>query len=212
MDSHQSSEKSPAVLLVVAAVVLAAGAGLLAGTGSSSAGVALGCVAVLCAVVAVNRFTSLTGEVVPVWERVRREIERARRHNGSLVLVRLPLSPATGSVRAVAEQVEFLLRATDYVWVEDRSVLLLLADAERDSAHIAIERVVASLDGRATETPIIAAFPEDELTLGGLVDRLYPPRRVRPMSGRGRGRVQPTPVPAATLPVIAMDEERQASA
>ena len=93
---------------------------LLAGTGSSSAGVALGCVAVLCAVVAVNRFTGLTGEVVPVWERVRREIERARRHNGSLVLVRLPLSPATGSVRAVAEQVEFLLRATDYVWVEDR--------------------------------------------------------------------------------------------
>jgi hypothetical protein len=112
------------------------------------------------------------------WERVSREVERARRTNGSLVVARFPLAlasprPAWG----LAEQAERSLRGSDAIWVEGRSVILLLAGARRDDATSGIERVSTRFDGLLAAAPLVAAFPEDTLTFGGLVDALHPGRR-----------------------------------
>lgn len=191
---------------LLALVVLAWGSGLLLASDRLSLSIGLASLAVLCAGRALTRADrhSVAGAVVPVWEQVRREIERARRHNRSLVVARLTLEPAgMDNPYPIAEQAEYMLRATDSVWVENRSILLLLSEVDRHSAQVVVDRLVESLTGLVTES-ILASFPEDELTLGGLMDRLYPSRRIRPVSDRG---VKPMPVP-----VRVVETEQQATA
>ena len=205
-----SSSKTSAYSLVGATIVLAGASGLLLGAGTWEYGLALACVTVVLSGYVLKLLSAWTaaGETVPAWERVRREIERARRLNSSLVVARLPLTPSgTTEVHSIADRAEVLLRDSDAVWVEDRSILMLLADSDRDSAQNGIDRVVEEL-ADPLDGPIVASFPEDELTLGGLIDRLYPPRRVRPMSGIGGAAEEATP--PAVFPVD--DEGRQASA
>lgn len=121
------------------------------------------------------------------WERVRLEIERARRYDSSLVVARLPLSSSsTSDLRAALERIEIVLRDTDAVWMEDRSLFLLLTGADRESAEIGMQRVTDELSDVPVHTPQVVAFPGDVLTLGGLVDELFPPRRIRPLSAQNR--------------------------
>lgn len=203
MSTHHPAARSWSAAVAVGAVALASGAGVVAGRGSWVAGIAMAGLAACLLAVALHRLTaSSSGGVVPAWDRVRDEIERARRLNSSLVVARLRLAPPV-QPQPVADRVEQVLRGSDSVWVEGRSILVLLADADRGAAQHGIDRALRTVDDAVAET-LTAAFPGDEVTLGGLMDRLYPPRRVRPLSGRG--------TPSATATVIAVDEERQATA
>ena len=202
---------------MVAAVVLGWGSGVLLGTGREPWGIVMGCVAALCAAHAFNRMDPLTAASVgvPAWERVRTEIERARRHNRSLVVARLPLMPSEGeNARALADQAESVLRVGDTAWAENRSILLLLVETDGQAAEASIDRVVRTLDGRVKER-IVATFPEDVLTLGALVDRLYPSRRMRALRG-GASQSAGAPVPVVTVDtdrqVLTVDAERESTA
>jgi hypothetical protein len=113
------------------------------------------------------------------WERVRFEIDRARRRRSPLVVARLPLATRSPrAARALATRAGQLVRGSDAVWVEDRSMFVLMTDADRDSAKPGIDRVVAGLGGMLSVAPLVASFPADALTLGGLVAELHPRRRV----------------------------------
>lgn len=223
MSFHQSGPKSSAWVSLALAFVLAGIAGAFLQGGSWSVGAGIACVAVACAIVGLQLLQSwlTSSEVVTPWERVRREIERSRRHNSSLVVARLPLQSApTGAVRHAADHAEMLLRGNDAVWVEDGSLFLLLADTDRESAHNGIDRVVDELEDMPTAEPVVASFPEDVLTLGGLMDQLYPPRRVRPLATRRTRDLEPRPVeprpvrtPLHAEPTLAyVEDDRQASA
>ncbi len=202
---------------VVAAVVLGWVSGVLLGTEREPWGIAVGCVAALCAAQAFNRMDPLTAASVgvPAWERVRSEIERARRHNRSLVVARLPLVPSEGeNARALADMAESVLRVGDTAWGENRSVLLLLVETDGQAAEAVIDRVARTLDGRVKER-IVATFPEEVLTLGALVDRLYPSRRMRALRG-GVSQSAGAPVPVVTVDterqVLSVDAERESTA
>ena len=204
MVSSYASTRTAGASLVGLLLVLAAGAGALLAAGIWAWGLGAGALVSLCTAYALPRFaTSATGTAIPAWDLVRNEIERARRRNTSLVVTRFPLQrTVTDDPQGVADEAGLVLRGSDSVWVEGRSILILLADADRDSAQHGVDRVLERLDGFVTEG-VAAAFPGDEVTLGGLYDRLYPKRRVRPLSAR---RAQ-----TASVSAIAA-EEQQATA
>jgi hypothetical protein len=205
MNAQFTPDRTTGAVVLGLAVALAAGAGVLLDGGSWAAAAGVGAVAVGCAVSALRRLTAAGGgTAVPAWDRVRSEIERARRLNSSLVVARLPLrGSGADDPRPLADQAASTLRGSDSVWVEGRSILVLLADADRDSAQHGIDRVLTRLGGSVVDS-VAAAFPGDEVTLGGLVDRLYPPRRVRGLSG-GRDR-------SGKVAVLSVDGDKQATA
>ena len=107
------------------------------------------------------------------------ELERARRHNRPLVLARVVLSsrPDKVTARQWAEEVRSRLRATDVAWIERDGLTLLLPEGSRSQARFAIARVTAALRHRANPQPArIAVFPDDEITLAGLLDAIAHPR------------------------------------
>jgi hypothetical protein len=112
------------------------------------------------------------------WDRVRLEIDRARRQGGSLVVVRFSLatSPSLRSAWSLAQRAEQSLRGTDAVWCETRSLVLMLPGTDRDSAQAGIGRVVNGLDAQLSGAPVVVSFPEDVLTLGAMMDLVHPPR------------------------------------
>jgi hypothetical protein len=187
-----------------AAIVLAAAAGTLAGLGLKPWSLATAALVLGCAVRPLRRLTASTEvDVVSAWDRVRTEIERARRLNSSLVVARLPVrSSAAASMRDLADHTETVLRGGDSVWIEGRSIMVLLTDADREAAQHAVDRVVRRLDDTVTDS-VTAAFPGDVLTLGGLFDLLYPPRRVRPLSAPAGRR--------AEIALLAVDDEQHAT-
>ena len=146
-----------------------------------------------------------TQQSIAPWDRVRAEIERSRRQNSSLVVARVPLQRSpVAEAEAGARRAGGVLRGSDAVWAEDRSIFLMLADTDRHSAFVGINRVVDELDEAQLEAPLVASFPEDVLTLGGLIDQLYPPRRPRVLQGDGRR-------PEEVRPTLVLGDE-QASA
>lgn len=119
------------------------------------------------------------------WQRVRWELERARRHGRPLVLARLPLvaSADDATARQLPLEVRPLLRATDDVWVDRNDLMLLMPEVTSAQVQPALARVAAALGARAMSGGArVAAFPEDGLTLVALCQRIADPRSRR----RGR--------------------------
>lgn len=115
---------------------------------------------------------------------VRREMDRARRHERPFALVRVPLSTDTDAstaallsalVRPASDRTG--LRTVDRTWRIGNSLFLLLPETTADAARVAVSRVGAE-DAIADGRWPVAAFPEDGLTIGALFEALgaRPPR------------------------------------
>ncbi len=192
---------------LVGAFVLAVLAGDTAHRGAWGVASGLAVLGVALAIAGVGGLIRSLGaqQSIAPWDRVRAEIERSRRQNSSLVVARVPMQRSpVASAEAGARRAGVVLRGSDAVWAEDRSIFLLLADTDRHSAFVGINRVVDELDESQVEAPLVASFPEDVLTLGGLIDQLYPPRRPRMLQGDGRR-------PEEVRPTLVLGDE-QASA
>jgi hypothetical protein len=115
------------------------------------------------------------------WRQFRAELERSRRHDRQLSLLRLGLAaghPDRGNVAWVTRQA---FRCGDGVLVESDQLLVLLSEAGRAEAMRVIERL-SPADAKHTaafrwETIV---FPEDALTLHAMLEHVYSDAESRP--------------------------------
>jgi hypothetical protein len=99
---------------------------------------------------------------------LRHEVDRSRRHDHPLALVRLPVSDGQALTRAYRE-VAALKRSVDVVWVESRDVFVLLPEADRTGAKGFLARVRAAASPALALAEVrLACFPEDGLTPAAL--------------------------------------------
>lgn len=115
------------------------------------------------------------------WRVVQVELERARRFGLSLVVARIPVSGSAQHIERVSERLSACIRRFDLAWVEDDAVMLMLTGVDRVHAERVISDKIAAERGLQLELVGIAAFPDDGLTVGGLMDRLD---RDRPFGDR----------------------------
>ncbi|MGA8210901.1 MAG: hypothetical protein WB441_02375 [Nocardioidaceae bacterium] len=203
-----SGARASASTLIVTNVALGLTAGVLMADGNLVLGPALAVVALACAFVTARIVVGwLDRTAVTGWERLRQEIERARRHNSSLVVARLPITATPeASASSLVRRATASLRGVDHAWVEGRSLYVMLAGADRQSAQHGVRRVVSVADGLLSGTPMLAALPGDVLTMGALLDQLHPTDR----SQSALGRVPQQAVPR--LESVRVDAEGQATA
>ena len=172
------------VLTVVASVAGLATGRLLSEPGSDLLVIALGAIVGLCAFAAWIATQPGSGVLhASGREAFRAELDRARRHRRTFAIARLELAAevadgtdvgdaADGIDRATIALIGASLRITDRAWLEDGDALILLPESDRATAEAFAERVRAAAPGRFTERLGIAAFPDDGLTSGALLDAL----------------------------------------
>ncbi len=111
-----------------------------------------------------------------------RELDRARRHNRPLAIVRVPTPTSMGSLTgeaatakgktALAQDVlafSRVLRSYDVVWAQPGNVFLLLPELDKDQAYASLERVRRTAHYLVPKQGVqIVAFPEDGITAGAL--------------------------------------------
>jgi hypothetical protein len=93
------------------------------------------------------------------WRAFHRELQRARRMECPLALLRFPASDP-----AAAAAVAGLVRETDLAWRDEGDVFVALPAAERATAISFVERAARMVDGLADLPVWIAVFPVDGLT------------------------------------------------
>jgi uncharacterized membrane protein len=111
-------------------------------------------------------------------EALRRELDRARRHRRTFAIIRLPiaeqlrlLDDATDGVAdATLRALGTMLRVTDWAWVNDGAVLVLLPEADRAMATAFLDRARQVAPDRFSGPAGIALFPDDGVTSGALLD------------------------------------------
>lgn len=97
------------------------------------------------------------------------ELERARRHQRPLTLVRID---APQLADRDDEDLSIQLRRTDHVYAAGRSVYVLAPETDRASADRLAKRLATQLDLDEQEHVQVACFPEDEVSSGALLGRL----------------------------------------
>jgi hypothetical protein len=103
---------------------------------------------------------------------VRRELNRARRYERHIALLRIKL-PDFAATRTT-EELQASVRETDVVWMDGSSTYLFLPDTDSPGASILAERLreaLADLDGT---TVTAAVFPDHGATFGALLQQLSP--------------------------------------
>jgi len=114
------------------------------------------------------------------YDEVRREMDRARRHERPFALARVQFSVNAGgkapSARWMMEQLSVassrrLWRSTDRFWRNGRSLYLILPETTARSAEAMVTRAVRERSD-LLELGTIVAFPEDGVTIGSLFARL----------------------------------------
>lgn len=107
------------------------------------------------------------------------ELERSRRHERPLGLVRIARQPRQERQRLAPldpSLVAGTARCVDRVWADRRYVYLLLPECGGDAVRGAVARVVGRLRDELPPGAVRAAiYPEDGLTLGALLQRLDQP-------------------------------------
>lgn len=117
---------------------------------------------------------------------VRREMDRARRHERSVAVVRIVV-PSSASPQAVAKLIDAIHpsgagrsgpRSADRFWRSGDSIYLLLPETAGAGARSVVRRTIAASTDFADCEWTVAAFPEDALTVGALFAALgaSPPR------------------------------------
>lgn len=106
---------------------------------------------------------------------VEREIARARRLGHPVAIIRAEADAtadgAPDGLASITDASDSMLRVTDFAWLEDAAVHIVLPDATRQDAetvYARLRRRVPSLSA----TPSTVVFPEDGVTLGALADQL----------------------------------------
>jgi len=111
-------------------------------------------------------------------DRFRIELERSRRHERPLSLVRISPTPRSGEwdVPPVgATEVREAVRTIDAVWSEHGHVYVLMPETERIALARAASRMLVRLPGLSAGDLRAAVYPEDGLTSGALFLRLESP-------------------------------------
>lgn len=105
------------------------------------------------------------------WRVMETEIRRARRHGRRLSLC----SVAVEGPRAAdfVAGIDATLRADDTAFVSNGVGYFILPEADGDSALVAARRIKAGLSRAGLAADLtIATYPDDALTVSGLIDRL----------------------------------------
>ena len=148
-----------AAVAVVAAVALTGGAALLAGSSDPASRTADGRSA------------------------FQMELDRARRHRRTFAMARLELATAQpvgsgstgvdrGTSAATISLIAGSLRITDRVWLDDGDAVVLLPESDRLTAEAFADRLRSATQSLFSSRWAIAAFPDDGLTSGALLDAL----------------------------------------
>jgi hypothetical protein len=137
------------------------------------------------------------------WGELRREIDRSRRFDHGVTLLRAePPVPVTGwrGQRRHAQTLARLrgaLRTIDSVWADGEAIYLLLPETDRGAAELVVSRLWRELPQLlAFEALRMASFPADGVTseaLRACVDRA-------PETARGRHRWSREPAPSTVQP------------
>ena len=101
------------------------------------------------------------------WRRFELELERARRHERPMALLRI------GDV--AADSLRGALRLLDGVWVDGGHAYVVMPETDRVALARAIARITAELPYIGLDAMRGAVFPSDGLTAGALVARLDDP-------------------------------------
>ena len=150
------------------------------------------------------------------WEDLQREVDRSRRYGHSFSVVRLASRTrrwARSNGAGEAHRAEFerkalmvgvLLRKLDRVWADGEDIYLLLPEGGRAMAEAMLDRISEPLTLLVPDSVAsIATFPQDGLSMGGLLAALGSPSRPLRVLGGGAngngaspvhpGGVEPTP-------------------
>ncbi len=113
--------------------------------------------------------TTSDSDAGPAWLAVDEEVRRSRRHGRSLAILAMPGDGET------ARLMRPLLRVPDRVWCENSSVYLMLTECDRTQALGFVSRLAASLPSAVDPArTALASFPDDAITVGGLLSSLQP--------------------------------------
>lgn len=105
------------------------------------------------------------------WVELRREIDRSRRFDHGVTLMRAELPSPAGGRRGLRRHAQILarlqgaLRTIDSVWTDGDAVYMLLPETEREAAEQVVSRLWRELPQvLAFEELRMASFPVDGLT------------------------------------------------
>jgi hypothetical protein len=112
------------------------------------------------------------------WERFDLELERSRRHERPLALLRISVSTGPRARRWAppdSAEIRDAVRVLDAVWVDREHVFVLMPETNREALSRAIGRILTRLPRIDLEAMRVALYPEDGLTSGALISRLEAP-------------------------------------
>lgn len=130
------------------------------------------------------------------WGEFYRELSRARRHERTFAIARIPItgdqesqttriaaasSDGESSVdggdgpEQVADRLRASVRMTDHVWVDGGSAFVLMPESGRDEAAAALPRAAEEQNVNPSEQVTVASFPEDGITSGAVLAALLRP-------------------------------------
>jgi hypothetical protein len=110
------------------------------------------------------------------WSELTRELDRSRRFGNSFALLRLPrvLADGNGGID-LGQALPRRLRSVDCVWAHRRQLFVLLPEADRDATRALVTRLRREVPELISADVRLAAFPEDGLTGGALLELLERP-------------------------------------
>jgi hypothetical protein len=136
-----------------------------------------------------------------LFDELRREVDRSRRRDHPVTLVRVELEPARAELRArrelrqAARRVEGIVRTTDSVWTHGHAVYVLLPETDRDAAGALVSRLWLDMpDLLRLQELRMACFPWDGLTPNALraaVERVPRVAEERPSGAAPPAAAQP---------------------
>jgi hypothetical protein len=94
------------------------------------------------------------------------------------------------------------LRITDLAWLDEDGLVILLPESDRSTADALADRIRAAAPDRFAEQVGIAAFPDDGLTSGALLDALDRDAHGQPVPSRMVRSVAALSAPAGGLTVV----------
>ncbi len=177
----------PLLAVLALTAVLVAGQAAI-GTDVASAPLAVGTIAGTAGVVAVGGFRRRRARIaaadianVTLAQVVRRELERSRRHEHPLGILRIPIMrgrDAGAAGRYLALTTRRYVRAIDEVVAHGDSLYVVMPETSGENVLACWRRLVAARPA-VFEGPVhVAAFPDDGVTVAALLAKLHREKRL----------------------------------